>query len=161
RGGAGFGGMVPDGGTFVMTTEATGVFAFDAVPPGSYSITAQRNGYVRQGGETRFGPRSQPPVLASWGQAVSGITIKMVPHGVVAGRVVDEDGEPIARMAVQVQRERWQRGQRQLLPVSTDTTNDLGEYRVAALPAGRYLVSVTGGGRPFAGMMSRPQPAQS
>ena len=155
----GFGGMMPDGGTFVMTTDATGVFAFDGVPPGSYMVTAQRNGYVRQDGETRFGPRTTPPIVVTSGQAVAGVTVKMVPHGVVAGRIVDEDGEPVARMAVQVQRERWQRGQRQLLQVSTDTTNDLGEYRVAGLPAGRYIVSVTGG-RPFAGTMTAARAAQ-
>ena len=155
RGGVG---MMPEG-AFTMTTDATGVFAFDGVPPGNYAVSAQRNGYVRQDGETRFGPRTTPPVVVTSGQAVTGITIKLVPHGVVAGRVVDEDGEAVARIAVQVQRERWIRGQRQLLPLSTDTTNDLGEYRVAGLPAGRYIVSVTGG-RPFAGMMSTPRPAQ-
>jgi protocatechuate 3,4-dioxygenase beta subunit len=140
---------MPEVGSFAMTTGATGVFAFDGVPPGNYAITAQRNGYVRQDGENRFGPRSTPLLVVTSGQAVTGITIKMVPHGVVAGRVVDEDGEPLARMNVQVQRERWQRGQRQFLPVSSDSTNDLGEYCVAGLPAGRYVVSVTGGGRQF------------
>ena len=144
---------------FAMTTDATGMFAFDGVPPGNYSVSAQRNGYVRQDGETRFGPRTTPPLVVGPGQAVTGVTIRLVPHGVVAGRVVDEDGEAVARVPVQVQRERWTRGQRQLLPVSSDTTNDLGEYRVAGLAAGRYFVSVVAGRGFDGGMITRPRPA--
>jgi hypothetical protein len=147
------GGGMAGASAFSMTTDGTGVFVFDGVPPGNYSLSAQRNGYVRQDADVRFGPRTTPPVVVGAGQAVTGITIKLVPHGVVAGKVVDEDGEPVARVAVQVQRERWMRGQRQLMPVSSDTTNDLGEYRVAGLPAGRYFVSATAGRGFDGGMM--------
>jgi hypothetical protein len=128
-------------GSFVMTTDATGVFAFDDVPPGSYAVTVQRNGFVLQDGGLRPG---QPFVVES-GQAVTGMIIKLAPHGVISGKVLDEDGEALDRVSVQVQRERWVRGQRQLLAVSAGTTNDLGEYRVPGLPAGRYFVVVSRG----------------
>jgi protocatechuate 3,4-dioxygenase beta subunit len=158
RGGGGFN---PPGG-FAMTTDASGVFAFDGVPPGEYMIVAQRNGYVRHDLAMRGGSvRGTPPVIVGPGQAVTGVTIKLVPHGVVTGRVVDEDGEAAARISVQVQRERWVRGQRQLMTMSADTTNDLGEYRVAGLPSGRYFV-VADASRQSGGMgpmMRRPDAA--
>jgi hypothetical protein len=134
---------LPPPGGFSMTTDATGVFAFDGVPPGEYTVIAQRNGYVRQEVSPRGGARTAAPVVVAPGQAVTGVVIKLAPHGVVTGKVVDEDGEAVARVSVQVQRERWQRGVRQLVSVSNDHTNDLGEYRVAGLPAGRYVVSAT------------------
>jgi protocatechuate 3,4-dioxygenase beta subunit len=72
-------------------------------------------------------------------QHVSGITVRLLPHSVVAGKVLDEDGEPLMHAAVQLLRERWLNGRRQLVPVGADSTNDLGEYRISGIGAGRYF----------------------
>jgi hypothetical protein len=107
-------------------------------------LMAQRNGFARLDMAVRPGSRStSPPVVVGPGQAVTGVTVKLAPHSVVTGRVVDEDGEVLAGVHIQLQRERWHRGQRQFLPMSGGTTNDLGEYRIAGLTAGRYYVSAS------------------
>jgi protocatechuate 3,4-dioxygenase beta subunit len=86
------------------------------------------------------------------GQSVSGISVKLIPHGVVAGKVTDEDGDPVAFVSVQVLRERWIAGRRQYTPVNAGTTNDLGEYRVAGLQPGRYFVMIN---------HNRPEPGRA
>jgi protocatechuate 3,4-dioxygenase beta subunit len=146
-------------GVYSMTTDASGVFNLEGVAPGNYAVSAQRTGYVRQdAGARTTGRAATPPIVVGPGQAVTGVTITLVPHGVITGRVVDEDGEPMERVTIQVQRERWHRGRRQLLQVMQSFTNDLGEYRVAGLSAGRYYLSASAMrmGRPDA---SRMRPA--
>jgi len=58
----------------------------------------------------------------------------MRPAGVIKGRVVDEDGDPMPEINVAA-----------ISTSSRDahaggTTNDLGEYRIAGLPEGKFLV---------------------
>ena len=148
------------GGTWAHTTDASGTFNFGQLPPGTYSLAVQKNGYVRSEfgrGGARDGGRT---ITLGPGQEIGGITIKLTPHGVITGKVTDEDGDPIALTSVQVLRERWIQGKRQMVPVSADSTNDLGEYRVAGLMPGRYHVMVTFN-RPDTFRRPRPAGAQS
>lgn len=140
------------------TTDASGAFSFDAVSPGTYTLTVQRNGYVRSDGAGRTGRGSSASLTVAPGQEITGVTVKLSPHSVIAGKVTDEDGEPVAFAAVQVLRERWTNGRRQFVPMSGGTTNDLGEYRVHGLIHGHYYLTVSDNRRsptPFGGSVRR------
>jgi hypothetical protein len=129
------------GGIWVHTTDATGTFSFDALPSGSYTISVQRTGYVRTSYGGRPGARdSGSAITLAEDQRVTGITVKLIPHAVIAGKVLDEDAEPLMHASVQLLRERWINGRRQLVPAGADSTNDLGEYRIPGMAAGRYYV---------------------
>ena len=66
--------------------------------------------------------------------------------------VFDEDGEPVAMVNVQALRQSYVRGQKQLAPASSASTNDRGEFRIFGLPPGRYFLSATpSGGMSFVG----------
>jgi hypothetical protein len=69
---------------------------------------------------------------------------------VIAGRVLDEEGEPVPYSNVQVFRQQYMLGRKQLMRTNGSSTNDLGEYRVFGLPPGRYYVSAD----------TRPSPMQ-
>src|SRR6202011_1987249 len=62
-------------------------------------------------------------------------------QGVVAEKVLDQDGDPVASAQVQVMRFAYQRGRKQLLPGGGGQSNDLGEYRIGNLAPGRYYLS--------------------
>ncbi|MGH9817823.1 MAG: carboxypeptidase regulatory-like domain-containing protein, partial [Candidatus Acidiferrales bacterium] len=83
------------------------------------------------------------------GQKMRDVLFRMIPAAAVAGRVFDEDGEPVPYVAVQVLRHSYVRGQRQLIPAGSASTNDLGEFRIFGLPPGRYYVSATPAGSGF------------
>ncbi len=126
---------------FLAVTDAAGRFKFSEIEPGRYLLSVWRNGYVNQ----QFGQRSsnrRPTVLAlEPGQHMQDIVFRLVRHAVIAGRVYDEDGEPVPRVNVQVLRYRYVGSERQLAPAGAGSTNDLGEYRIYDLPPGRYYVS--------------------
>src|SRR3954465_10459955 len=70
------------------------------------------------------------------------LTFKRTPAGTVTGRIVDELGEPLPGLTVQILRSTYdQNGKRTLQPASTAKTNDLGEDPVYYVPPGPYFVS--------------------
>jgi protocatechuate 3,4-dioxygenase beta subunit len=75
------------------------------------------------------------------GQHTGDIVFRLVPHGVITGRVLDEDGEPVENVQVNVLRRQFFRGKRQLVPSGGSGTDDLGEYRIFGLAPGKYYLS--------------------
>ncbi len=124
------------------STDETGGFAFRDIEPGRYRLFVERNGFVRQEYGQRRPNRTGVILTLERGQHLRDVVLRLVPSGVVAGRIVDEDGEPLADAAVRPLRYGYRSGRRQLLPFDGVTTNDLGEYRIHGLNPGRYYLSV-------------------
>ena len=129
----------PAAGPGSAATDASGRFKLSGVAPGQYRALASRSGFVRQ----VFGSGSAFPSLTlAPGQALAGLTLELSPAAVIAGRVVDEDGEPLANVRLQAFRCPSSQGSRQFLPVGRSvSTDDQGGYRLFDLDHGRYYVS--------------------
>jgi hypothetical protein len=128
------------------TTDADGRYEFTELPEGRYNIFVTRSGYVSLSfGQQRPFEQGRPLVLAS-AQEADKIDFALPRGGVIAGRVTDELGEPIAGVRVQAMRYQYlPNGRRQLTPMGGGpfglVTNDLGEYRIYSLMPGTYVVS--------------------
>ena len=59
----------------------------------------------------------------------------MLAAGILTGRVLDEDGDPMANVEVNVLRRKGSAFESS----GSAHTNDLGEYRIGGLLAGKYL----------------------
>ena len=127
--------------TISAVTDAGGSFELKALDPGGYFLQVSRAGYVTQ----RYGQRKpqDPGAILSLrpGQEIKDLFFKMVPSAVIAGRILDEDGEPLPSVSVSALREIYDRGKRSLVSGADAQTNDLGEYRLFGLAPGRYFVS--------------------
>jgi protocatechuate 3,4-dioxygenase beta subunit len=126
-----------------VSTDADGRYRFATLPAGSYTVSASKSGYVN----TTFGqPRPNgpgKPVQLVDGQETGGIDIRLPKGGVIAGRVVDEYGDPVPDAMVSPMRSQYARGRRQLMPAGRPaTTNDAGEFRIFGLSPGQYAISV-------------------
>jgi len=111
--------------------------------PGTYRLTAMRTGFVNMEYGARGPNRAGTSIKIAPAQKLTSIDLKLLPHGVIFGRIVDEDGEPVAGVQVMPMRHRFVQGRKQLSPFGGGTTNDLGEFRVFGLPPGRYYISAT------------------
>jgi uncharacterized protein (DUF2141 family) len=126
-----------------VLTDDSGTFAFTTLPPGMYSVSADKGTYLSgrypEGGQTlRTGFRPLP--LAD-GQVLDGITVSLFHGSAIAGRVIDSHGDPLENVEVRAMAlPRSGRGRPQMR--SSTSTNDIGEFRVARLAAGRYLLMV-------------------
>lgn len=127
-------------------TDDQGRFTLAELPAGSYSVSASKSGFV----DAVYGQRRplQPgtPIPLADGQAAANVDLRLTRGGVITGRVMDEDGEALARALVTVQRYQYIRGERQLTPAGADQTDDRGQYRVFGLPPGEYYVSASTSG---------------
>ncbi len=127
-----------------MLTDADGRYEFTELPAGRFTISATKSGFVSvQYGQTRPFESGKPIELAE-AQVIDKADIALPRGSVVAGRIVDEFGEPIADAIVSAMRSVWSGGKRRLQPAGrVGQTNDLGQYRIFGLPPGDYYVSAT------------------
>lgn len=124
-----------------VTTKDDGTYVFNNVPAGQYRVTVERDGYINQEYGQRSPNGSGTVVTVSLGQRLTTIDFQMVSAGTIAGRILDEDNEPIAGIQVQALSYEYRSGRRTLVPNRQVQTNDLGEYRLYWLPPGDYYVS--------------------
>jgi len=129
------------GGSYSTTSANDGSFRFASVDQGTYALTGERTGYVRETLSTPGGQTKLIEVVSD--KNTSGVELKMTPQSVIAGHVFDQDGDPVQSVNVEVWRYTYPRGRKQITQVQNGTTNDLGEFRIPNLPPGRYYVSAT------------------
>jgi protocatechuate 3,4-dioxygenase beta subunit len=133
-----------------VSTDADGRWEIKELPAGRFAVSVQKGGYVPLSyGQRRPFEQGRPVDLAD-GQRVDKLDVALPKGSVLAGRIVDEFGEPVAGARVSAMRHRFMAGQRRLMTVSspgaTDTTDDLGQYRLHGLSPGDYYVSAGIGG---------------
>jgi Carboxypeptidase regulatory-like domain len=132
------------GTSYVAKTDAGGRFAVEAVEPGEYTISAERQGFmVKPPGASGM---PLPPLKVESGQPVPEITITLVPLGVITGRVMDEDGDPIRGVDVRAMQYGYVAGKRQLRNMAQSSANEKGEFRLYGLRPGTFYVQASGRG---------------
>ena len=132
----------PDIGSKTALTDTQGRYEFSDLPSGRFTLTASKSGYVSmQFGQTRpF--ESGKPIDLTEAQVLDKTDFALPRGSVLAGRIVDEFGEPVAEAEVQAMRMQFTNGKRRLTPSGrTASTNDLGQFRIYGLPPGEYYVS--------------------
>ena len=129
-------------------TDASGRFDLPGLKPGTYILTAAKTGYVR----TRYGSRrTLDPAIeidVESGTTVDGVDIILPKGAAIFGRITDPGGDPVVGGEVSVSAVQAVGGELRLVSVPQPVveTNDLGEYRVGDLSAGRYFLVVDGAG---------------
>ena len=142
-----------------VLTGADGRFLFRGVPAGTYIVLAglggsngfTPNGFIVSGSGFPIGsylngsygqrrPLGPPqPFGVAENQRVGDLTVRLWKAGVIAGRVIDEAGEPLVGQVVgtvQISSDG------RLLTGPTIRTDDRGAYRVSGLVPGTYIVFV-------------------
>ena len=126
----------------ITSTGLDGRYEIADLPAGRYTLRAERGGYLTlRYGQTR--PLEQgSPLDVREGETVERADFTLPRAGAIAGRVVDELGEPISDVQVFAMRTAYWQGRRRLVPAGTSVarTDDAGEYRVSGLMPGTYLV---------------------
>lgn len=129
------------GGDYTAVSGADGSFRIENILPGRYRLFVERTGLLESDKSQR---RSEGRVLAlAAGQELKNVNVRLQAAAVLRGRVTDEDGDPLPNAEVTVLRQTFVSGHRHWEQAGAERTNDLGEYRVANLPAGSVYVSVS------------------
>lgn len=124
-----------------ILTDVSGAFEFTKLPAAPYTVVADKSTYLpgRHPDPERSLRAMRQTLTLRDGQLIENITLKVFRSGVIAGRVVDAYGDPVESAELRVV-SAARAGSRVTLRGGWQT-NDLGEFRVSGLPAGRYLVA--------------------
>jgi Carboxypeptidase regulatory-like domain len=133
---------IPGAQPLRVMADAQGRFGFRDLPKGRFSINTTRPGWV-DGSYGRTRPGGQPLALAlADGEKVSGVNVPMWRFASVSGAVSDEFGDPVVNLPVRVLKRALQNGKVRLTPLSQDSTDDRGIYRIGMLEPGDYIVAI-------------------
>jgi len=111
-----------------VVSDGSGKWSAANIPCGRVVFTASKTGFLQGGGVPSEAP-------------VHDLRIEMIPQAVVAGKVLDDAGDPVANARISVLGSHVVEGRRSFRwGSSLSMTNDLGEYRVAGLLAGKAIV---------------------
>jgi len=119
-------------------SDTRGMFELTNVPPGKYSLTATRAGYLTmQYGQRR--PREAGRTFdLKDGDILEGLDMTLYRGGVLSGRIADETGDASPGVRVEAIELQYMRGRRVPVAARITTTNDVGEYRLSGLEPGAY-----------------------
>ena len=127
-------------------TDGQGRFAFAGLPASRVRVTVDRSGYMPGEYRRRSPESSGAPLDVAEGQQITNADVSMWKYASITGRVLDEAGEPMVGVEVNVLR----RGiapagfarlsQPEGRPYSR--TDDRGTYRFGTLRPGQYVVVV-------------------
>lgn len=136
-------------GSYGTSSGDDGMWQVEALQPGRYHITVSKAGYVA----TQYGqrhPRERARLIdIRPGTTLEHIDVRLPKAGAIAGRIVDDNGEPVSPGMVTAMQVRYVNGERTLAPVTEGVmsilrgglTDDRGEYRIHGLSPGTYYVS--------------------
>jgi Carboxypeptidase regulatory-like domain len=86
--------LVPPGGR-QATTDEHGVWQVGDLPAGSYRVTASKAGYVSTAHGQRHARERARVIELRTGASVDRIDIRLPKASAIAGRIVDDLGEPV------------------------------------------------------------------
>ena len=130
-------GLASENFSDLRIAESSGGFRFTGVPAGQYHLSASKPGY--------FDPDTDSEDLENALHVSSdmrGLTLKLVPESVIWGRVEDSDHEGLARAYVSVNTYVGRNGKRTLERKADTRTDADGNFRIANLAAGDYLIGL-------------------
>ena len=126
--------------SYGATSDTQGKFKFENLPPGRYQLAAEKSGYVRANYGAEPG-RPLTPLTGDAGQKITDLEFKLTPQAIIAGKVLDENGEPVANAQIRVLRRSGYF--RQTTGGGNGVnTNAIGEFLIGELAPGRYVLLV-------------------
>ena len=134
--------IAPRTDAYAATTDASGHFLIDEVDAGRFSLIASHSGFTQP--KSPHGvPKSNTVLTLEKGQKMKEIVIKLAPEGVISGRILDTDGDPLDGVTIECMSIEYQRGKRQLVTSHRTNANELGEFRLPYVEAGKYIIRAT------------------
>lgn len=122
------------------TTDEDGHFSFDNVPPGKYSMSAQRRGFAQQSYQQH--EFYSTAVVVGPGLVSENLIFQLRPDAAISGSVTDDQSEPVRSGRAMLFQNSLQNGAQGVRLLNQVPLDDGGRYRFDHLEPGRYYVAV-------------------
>src|ERR1035441_10095546 len=118
-------------------SDRAGHFSVTNMKPGIYLVIPERAGFVAAPSAKPATPVTFVPLKP--GQQLAGYKLEMTPYATISGRVVDEYGDPVQHVAVQLAPVAGGAQIDPFIEPQSGSTNDRGEVHLVAAPGRYYL----------------------
>ena len=122
-------------GSYGAMSDRTGHFAIATVRPGVYILFCERSGYL----QVQAKEAGIPNLTLKPGQQIKEYKVAMTPRAILAGKVLDENGDPVQGVRLETTPVPPTVDSFTFLPLPDPVTDDRGEFRVAIAPGRYYL----------------------
>jgi len=120
-----------------VLTGPDGKFHFEGVSQSQVAITARKPGFFS---ELELAQGVRPNQTVHVGPNTPPVVVKLIPEGVIYGRVTDSDGDPIENLPIKLVHAAMVNGQKTWQVFKPAQTNDEGEFRLFGLQPGTYYL---------------------
>jgi hypothetical protein len=126
------------------STDNEGRFVFEGLEPANWLLSAGHAGYLNQSYGTRTPGLLGAALEIRAASRMSDLVITMTPQGIIAGKVTDEDGDPVTGVQVNINRVYWFNNTRYIEIAGSASLNPDGTFMVGNLMPGRYYACAFG-----------------
>ncbi len=127
-----------------VLADGQGRFAFRSLPPGNFSLSATKPGFVDGAHGRRRPSGPTQPIVLDEGERVTDAEVPLWRYSAIEGVVTDERGEPVVGATVQALSRATVAGMPKLTAGPADQTDDRGVYRIGMLTPGDWVVVLPG-----------------
>jgi hypothetical protein len=128
---------VANGPAHTAMTTADGRYSVADLPAGQYTLRVTRTLFARARRD------STRTVELTAGEHLTAVNIQLAPTGVIAGRIFDEERQPLRSVRVEALRYQYRDGTRVLSVEGQTQSDDRGEYRIFNLKPDLYFIRAT------------------
>lgn len=121
-----------------LLTGSDGKFLFERVPAGQVNVTVQKPGFFASNSLPSAIPKLSPIVTV--GPDAPSAVLKLVPEGLIYGRISGDNGEPLEDFPVRLLSERVVNGKKTQREWREAITGEDGEFRFADLAPDAYFL---------------------
>ena len=122
-----------------VVTAEDGKFEFTGLPAGKYALTGTHRGFLSASYDQH--DQYASAIVTGAGVDTEDLLLKLAPHALVAGKVLDEVGEPVRHATVTLYYDNHVGGYHEILAARSAQTDDLGSYEIPSLRPGTYFLS--------------------
>jgi hypothetical protein len=122
-------------------TSEDGKFEFRGLPAGKYSLEGAKRGFISADYDQH--DQYSTAIVTGAGLDTETLVLKLAPDAVIAGRVLDEVGDPVRRATVMLYYDDHSAGVDQIHQFRGAQADDQGEYEITPVRPGTYFLSAT------------------
>jgi hypothetical protein len=120
-----------------VLTGPDGKFRFEGLPQGQVAVSARKPGFIN---EQQFASGETHSNVVQVGPIAQSVVLRLVPEGLIYGRITDSDGEPVENLGVKLMCAAIVNGKKQWQQRRGVQTNEDGDFRLFELPPGAYYL---------------------
>ena len=122
-----------------MVTADDGKFEFNDIAAGKYSLQGGKRGFISAAYDQH--DQYSTAIVTGAGLDTESLTLRLAPDSVIAGRVLDEAGEPVRHATVMLYYDDHGSGTDQIRQIRGAQTDDQGAYEFTPLRPDIYFLS--------------------